>query len=664
MTPQERYPNKSMRRVPRLLPLAPAVLAALWLLATGPPAAADEALRITSTITYDVKTASGPVRVAWDVTIANHDPATSPSGSGTLSYYYTVNLPVIRGAANASATDENGVPLEVGIEDVEGGVAQRAAVGFADPLYYQETYAFRLLYELPNVRSEGILITPTYAYLPLITAGDESTVIVNTPAGAPWEVTLESAECPQNGNTFTCAGPGGAYVAATVEVTQPAATASTSFSVELQGKTVQIEQTHLAGEEAAAAHQRELIAAALPLIEASYGVTYDGPETVSISQGGRQAVLGYEGLATCAADECEVVLSPVADDYTVVHEITHLWSGIYGRRWLAEGFADLIAHQVIPQLPAGLFQGPIMDRPPANAALQLDDWGSPENIVGAGEEELAIIEAGYDYSLRFLQLLAANHGADTLRKVNQAIAADPSPADSRRFMDLMEGATGADLDEEFLIWVFPDSYRPILATRRNAINRLDELKSRLAAEGLPEAPLDNIRSRIGAWQFDEALAAIDTIEANIDTYAELHAELNTIERDASAAGLAMPTDISDALNRFDFNAARNLIESSRLAVESYRAARSKVEAPRSLWERFGLLGNDPDDALADAKAAFERGQFTPSAELSADAADAIDGASATAFRRLLGAAALMALLAALIAAAFVYTRWRERRLAA
>ena len=651
-------------RAIRLLPFAALLPATLFILVPGPHARADDALRITSTITYDVKTTDGPVRVTWDVAIANNDPETSPHSSGTLSYYYTVNLPVIRGADNASAADENGIPLDVSIEDIDSGVAQRAAVGFADPLYYQETYAFRLLYELPNIRSEGILITPTYAYLPLITAGDESTVVVNTPQGAPWEVTLESAECPQAANTFTCSGPGGAYVAATVEVTQPAATAKTSFTVELQGKTIQVQQAYLAGEDAAAAHQRDLIAAALPFIETAYGITYDGPEAVSLSQGGRQAVLGYEGLASCAANQCEVVLSPVADDYTVVHEITHLWSGIYARRWLAEGFADLIAHEVVPQLPPGLFQGAVTDRPPSNVPLQIEDWGSPENIVGAEEDELAIIEAGYDYSLRFLQLLRADHGLEALRTVNRTIAAEPGPADSRRFMDLMESTTGANLDEDFLVWVFPDSYRPILASRRNAINRLDALKARLAEEGLPETTLDSIKTRISAWEFDEALAAIDTLETNIDTYAEISAELNTIERDASAAGLTMPNDIVDALNRFDFNAARNLLESSRLAIDSYQAAREKVGAPRNLWERFGQLGNDPDDDLRDAKTAFERGQFTPSAELSDEAADAVDNASATAFRRILLAAAFMALLAALIGAALVYTRWREHRLAA
>ena len=49
---------------------------------------------------------------------------------------------------------------------------------------------------------------------------------------------------------------------------------------------------------------------------------------------------------------------------------------------------------------------------------------------------------------------------ETLREVNRAIAESDDPADSRRYMDALEEASGINPDALFLLWVFPDSTRP------------------------------------------------------------------------------------------------------------------------------------------------------------------------------------------------------------
>jgi hypothetical protein len=640
-----------------------AVLVATSALVFGETASAvaQDNLTIKSSIVYDVQTADVPLKATWDVTITDNDPETQPDGSGSLAYYHTINLPVIRGASSARATDSAGNTLRVFVNDVGAGVAESAAVELAEPLFLGDTYSFRLTYALPAARSEGILVTPTYAYLPLITAGDEATVTVNTPAGDPWQTTLEGRECAANGNTFTCGGGDGAYVAATVEVLQPAAIARSSFTVDLERTTLQVELAYLQGEDAAAAHQRDLVVAALPLIEENYGIAYDGPANVRLAHGGRQSVLGYEGLASCEATTCDIVISPVADDYTVLHELAHLWSDIFSKRWLAEGFAELIAHDVVEILPEGTFTGAIPERRAAGTNIQLDDWGDPGSIIGADAADVAVIEAGYDYSLRFLQSLKSAYGLAMLRAVNRSIVTG-GPADSRRFMDLVEGETGENLDAEFLLWVFPESYREALADRRQARDRLAALKETLAAEGLSPAPLASIEQQVVAWQFKEALAGIEQLETNLDTYAELSSKLTTLERDAKAAGLTLSDDIVSSLNRFDFAAAEKLLASSRRALDLYLAAESKVKSDRTFWESFGLLGSDPDGELKGAKAAFEEGQFTESARQSEEVADMISGADSMAFKRLLVVGGFLSLMALCVGLAMTYSRFRHRRL--
>lgn len=653
----------------RLLPaLAFAVVSLLAALAFAPAldgrAQTEDGLSINSNITYNVKTEEGPVRVAWDIQIVNNDPDTAFSETGTVFFYENLSIPVVRGAANAAAIDGDNAPLTVSIEDPDHGIAQLATIGFASPLFYQETYNVRLTYDIPDTRGESILITPNYAFLPLIAAGDQATVTVNTPAGDHWEVSLEAEECTQDGNIFSCVGPQSAYLVATVEVNQPAATQTLSFEVPLERMTLAVNLVYLQGEDAAAAHQRDLITAGLPLIEQAMGFSYDGPELLNIAHGGRQSVLGYEGLTSCDPNaSCEVVLSPIADDFTVLHEMSHLWSNVFSRRWLSEGFAQLTPEEVAPLMPEGLVQGAPPQRDSSNVALQLDEWEALQPVIGADDDQLALIDAGYDYSLRFLQELSGRFGTDSLRAVNRNIAGSGEPADSRRFMDVLEEATGANLDDLFLIWVFPGSFRETLAERREAKERLNGLRERLAEADLPDEGLVAIQTDIRDWDFAEAIAGIDTLEANVDIYGELLGQLSELETDVQLAGLVLYSGISDELLRFEFEAARGQLGSAREALSAYTAASTDLDEPRDLWARFGLLGSDPEGELRAAEDAFANGSFGASTEHSHNASDIIAEAPSVALRRLLIVGGFLGLIALALGVAFAVTQLRQRELA-
>lgn len=626
-------------------------------------AAAEEGgLSMKSTVTYDVKTVDAAVHVTWDVTLTDTDTATRIGGS---SYYASVGLPVLRGASDITAVDSAGDPLLFETQDPgTRSIDEGTVVYFTRGIFFGQTYSFRLTYTLAETRSEAVLVTPNYAFIPAIAAGDSATVIVNTPSGGPWATMIDPKDCPQTGSSFACAGASKTYLAALVEVSQPGAVSTSQFDVTLKDKTVNVTLTYFQGEDATAAHQQALVAAGLPVIEEVYGFDYGGPTAVHISQGGRQSSLGYEGLASCTpAVSCEIVISPVAGDYTLLHELSHMWSNIYSKRWLTEGFAEFVAETAGPQLPEGVVVGSPPDRGGPVVSLALDDWVDASTVIGADASVLDLEDAGYTYSLRFLQQLRQQFGIEALQAVNRNIATSGKPADSGRFMDLLEDATRSNLDGPFLTWVFPASDKALLADRRTAIDRLGTLRSNLSDEGLPDDIATPIAAAIRDWDFEAALTKLDDADDGLDTYADMRVRLDRLQNDAEGAGLTFPDGLDDALRRFDFARVGPAIDQANDAIAAYTSARQTVGASRTVWERFGLVGSDPDGALSSAANSFANGDFDISRQHAQHASDLVNDASAVAFRRLLVVAAFLSLLVLAIAIALVVGRFRERELA-
>ncbi len=645
----------------RFLALLLAVIAAA-LSAGSPavsPASAASPLAVTSRVTYDLKPEEGPVRVSWDVSVTNNDPATVRN-----SYYDNLRLPVLRGATGITASSAAGASLTVALDDSGVEPIAVASVKFDKRLFYRDSYSFSLSYEIGAARSESLLVTPYYVYLPLLASGDEATVTLNTPSGPDWSTTVKASECsPSGGSTYTCHGSSSVYVAAFAEVVRPDALASSTFDAALAGTSVHVTLRYFPGEEAFANHSREIITAVLPVIEDVAGFSYQGRPALKVAQGGLQATLGNEGVTTCGDSECDIVVSPVGDDYTTIHELAHLWTGIFSKRWLAEGFAQLMAEDAASRLPAGLVQGQPPRWQPSAIELQLDDWEDAGASIAATEEERLRQEAGYDRSLRFLYLLRFQLGTNLLKRVNAAIAAEGKPADSRRYLDLLEDTSGRRVDDLFAQWVFPSSYGTILADRRQARTRLAELERRAAEEGLSGDVPAAIREQVAEWRFDEALPALDAAEAGLQRYGALKADLSRLGTDAAAAGLSLPETGESYLRRWDFDGAESFLRAARSALEAYTAAAAKVHAHRSLWERFGLLGSDPEGTLRSAAEAFAAGDFTGAEDRAAAAADRVASTGTIALRRLLVVAGVLAFFAIVVLAAVWIARIREREFA-
>lgn len=648
--------------MPRSLALLLLALGAFALLVrpgAAPPAAASSPLAVTSHVTYDLRPDEGPVRVSWEVSVTNNDPLTVRT-----SYYDNLSLPVLRGATNLAARSPSGASLAVAQDEGSPGPIAIATVKFDTRLFYRDSYSFSLTYELAAARSESLLVTPYYVYLPLLASGDEATVSLDTPSGPEWNTTVKPSDCAASGaSTYTCSGSSAVYVAAFAEVARPSALASSTFDAALSGASVHVTLRYFPGEEAFANHSREVITAALPVIEDIAGFPYHGPPEIMVAQGGLQATLGNEGVTTCGESRCDIIVSPVGDDYTTIHELAHLWTGIFSKRWLAEGFAQLIAEDSAARLPAGLVQGQPPRWQPSSIDLQLDDWEDAGTGITATEEERLRQEAGYDRSLRFLYLLRFQLGAGLLKRVNAAIAAEGKPADSRHYLDLVEDTSGRRVDDLFAQWVFPPSYSTILAKRREARDRLAELERRAAEEGLSSEVPAAIRGQVAQWRFDEALSALDTAEAGLQRLDTLKADLSRLKTDAAAAGLALPETAEGYLTRWDFDGAEAFLRSARSALDAYTAAAAKVHAHRSLWQRFGLLGSDPAGTLRAAAAAFAAGDFAGAEDRAAAAAHTVASAGSTALRRLLIVGGVLAFFALVILAAVWIARLREREFA-
>jgi hypothetical protein len=549
-----------------------------------------------------------------------------------------------------------GTALDITTSSIPEAPIASAEVTLDDPLFFGESYSIELSYDIPDTRREGLLVTSAYAFVPVVALGDNATVEVNLPRSQPWAASLEPADCAGDGGSFTCSGSDGMYVAALAEVTRPDLTASTTTHVQLAEKALNLEITYFQGEEAFANHVKELAAAALPIMEELYGFKYRGPEEVRLEERGSVITLGYEGLASCGETFCTIAVSPVASDRTLLHELAHLWSDIYDRRWLAEGFAELIAVETSGRL-AGLVTGTPDDFEPPQVELQLDDWGGVPVGAGLNGEQRDYENTGYYRSERFLSLLQSELGLQALQTANAALADSGSAIDSRQFMDALEAASSRNSDALFREWVFPSSYDERLAQRREARDRLTTLIARAQEEGLSDRVPGEIEADIDEWDFDSALASLDEKEEWLADYLALKSDLVALRTDAEAAGLAPGPGLQEALDRWDFDHAAGIVAEARQALALYLAARERVDEPRSLWERFGLLGSDPNGDLTAAAEAFNAADYGSAERHADDAIDTVNSASTDAARRVF----IVAGGAALFAIAILLIVWFGRR---
>jgi hypothetical protein len=613
----------------RTAPLAGALVllcAVLAMSSLAAPATAAGELETRTITSYDVG-ADGGVHVTLTAQVINRDPSTQRRDSGRVFYYSATALAVHEGATNVIARTGPTRLVTDNVADARdsGDPFHLVVVRFGRDLYFNESVEFALEYDLSSVRGAQVLVNREYAFVTAIGQGTQSLVRITAPPDR--EVTIGSANCARtadrpvtylcgmstapgdyqtNGRCafsvtsprWDCAFTGNEFVAVPFEARSPGLTlASQSSQVQLAKTLVRVQIHYFAGDEAWAVRVDDLIRRGLPLLEEANGFAYPGLATIEITQSGYRDTHGYEGLANTQG---RIRLTPVVDDQTVLHEVSHLWSGIFTSRWLAEGMADYTANVAARRL--GL-RGESSTEP-ADASPPLEEWGSLRSQIAVTRQERDAEEAGYSRSLYFIERLAAEVGPGMIAAANATLAQERIAGTGRSYLDVLEQLTGQDLAPLFSRWVLTETDAARLAARTASRERVAELKAQASAAGLV-VPVDIQRALLD-WDFDRADRLVEIAGAALAQH------LESLDR-AQARGY-------DVGQRFglvfaeDVAAAAALAQSEAAAVAAVQSSEARVAEARTPLMRIGLLGSDVDATLEDARAALAAGEFQPAIE--------------------------------------------------
>ena len=601
--------------------LAVSVLAVLCVVAAdaGAPAhalAADE-LETRTVNVYDVN-ADGSIHVTVTAQVTNRDPSTPRRRSGRVFFYTSAGFAIYDAATNLSARS-GATRLAVETRDRDDPL-RVVLVRFDRELYYNESIDITLEYDLASVRAAQLLVNHQYAFVPAIGQGARSLLRITAPDDR--QLTIGSANCARTADrpaTYACgastaaadylAGGRCAFTAAAPRwdcafaqrdlvvipfeaVAPDLVLRSRAGRVPLSGGEVSVTVQHFAGEEAWAARVAEIVRRGLPLLEEANGFPYPGPPAIEIVESGYRETHGYEGLAS---SQGRIRLTPVVEDQTVLHEVAHLWSGVFASRWLAEGMADYTANVVARRL--GL--KPEVIREPLPAAPRLEAWGPLRSQVTVTREQREREEAGYARSLRFVELLAERVGPRGITTANARLVQERIRGTARTYLDVLEEGSGVTLAPLFAEWALTPADAELLPARRAARAHAAALRERAARSGLT-APAE-LDQALRAWEFDRAEQIVATAAAALDTHEQ------TLAR-ARAAGIDLGDGFGAAFARSAEEAA-TVAEEQAAALAAVSAAVERARTARSPLMRAGLLGADLAGREAEARAALARGDY-------------------------------------------------------
>lgn len=378
----------------------------------------------------------------------------------------------------------------------------------------------------------------------------------------------------------------------------------------------------------------------LPALVKATGYPYPGPDSIRIDQRSEEAIHGYAGMAACRVTYCRIALSATSDQLTLLHELAHIWTQPFEKRWLSEGYAEYASIKAAALL--GLTPGPVFAGygvgPPS---IPLSEWDDPINLLTAGGEEIVAEYEGYDLSYQLMLLLEDAAGNENLTAANAILFSEQTPytVGSRLYMDTLEDVSGVNMDDVFLEWVLGDGTAGLVRQRREARDRLAALRAQ--AEPLGLTVNESIQEHVEKWEFDEALAILERNEANLAAYDEMAAALDELRPRIEQAGLPYPRPFERVAETWDFGDVRDSVPDARAALEAYEEAQRVVEADRSLWRQAGLLLRNPQSKLQRAADNFAAGLFGRSVEDSHAAQKMVEGAGQAALIRVLVALALL-----------------------
>jgi hypothetical protein len=614
------------------------------------PAAAAEYTMDTAA-SYTVDPDAGTIEVRVTVTFTN----TTPDPDGQFSLFDEVKLAVHDAARDARAGDRDG-DLDVAVE-VENGV-NVATVALREGLRYEDTAKFTLVYELADSDDPQLRVRPSVVVFPAWSFGTSGEVRIAIPPG--YEVRVD-------GDGLTEAG--GAFVSGAIEdpsrwlalvtAVEPAEYTTFDATVPLGGGTADLSVRAFADDQAWGEATRDLVSAALPLIEAETGLPYPRIGQLVITEAVASDSTGFgEG----GQSSTEIVVAFDQPDFTVLHQVAHVWLSdtFVTSRWLREGLASHVAARVAAELDVDLPYDPAERAADANdAAFRLDAWPA------GGDSRTETY--GYARSWSFLDQVADAVGDDAIRAVLARVAgsigsyqpatvepdipvdgaATPAlPLTTRSFLDHLETVTGTDLGELFAARVLTEEDVALLPDRAAARASFAELEAAAGTWGVP----DPLAGALTAWEFPTVIEQAEVAAAWLD-------ERDALLDDMRAAGLSAPDRLQQVYRSHGGGAeAVAEIVAERSVVERYAATAAQVNAERSFLERLGLIGGaDPQVPLNLANGQFADGNLHDAVDSIGEAERIVASAATSGIVRI-ASALLLALLVLGVAVLLVRRR--------
>lgn len=584
----------------------------------APPAraAAGDGLDVVTSATYMLRPPEGIVGVAIDVTARNEVPD-EQVGSLLRRTWFTGASFAIQSEATGVRATAGGAPLPTRLADRKGYT--ELEVTFARSLYYRESAQFRIDYDLPGgePRSESdVRVGSAFATFVAWAFGDRGDVRVTIPAGFDVEDAGSPVERSQaDGATVLSAGgvteASDWYVLVTAD--RPAALTETRLripsgeAVVVRGWPEDAEWNRTVG---------DLLTRGLPALDELIGLDWPVNGDLEVFEVHTPLLEGYAGFYDPAA--ARIRISEDLDELTILHEASHAWfnDGLFVGRWIDEGLADEYGLRALAAL-ARPADGPGVARPSEQEAFPLNDWPPPRPIRDEGTD--AREDYGYRASWTVVEGVLREVGVERMRELLRAASSreiayvgegrpEPLPGDVdwRRFLDLVEERGGVVVDPLWERYVVTEDELALLRERRAV--RLDYQALLDVGEGwLP--PLA-VREPMARWDWPAARSEI------ADATEVLHLRDQIADR-AEATGLTPPDALEVVYETAhdDLAAAKALARDELEALAALEEASAALGAPRDALTSIGLLWEaPPEEALVEARTAFEAGEMSAVSE--------------------------------------------------
>ncbi|MEX0847949.1 MAG: hypothetical protein WD023_09240 [Ilumatobacteraceae bacterium] len=624
-----------------------------------------EGLDVTSASRFVVGPTTGIVRATTDLTFTNTTIDETSDGVVRRRYFTGFTFPVATGATGESAVTDDGRSVTVTSSEIAGNTSFfMYAVQFPDPLFSGETLRLTVAYDitgLPPRSDDPSRVNPAYVAFTAYGVGDPGRASVEVVVPDDFVIDTfgsEATETDVDGSTIytaeAIADP--STYALFVTARKDSALVSSRLTTP-EGASFDIRGWP--GDDAWRAFVGDQIGRGIPLLAQLVEQPWPLDDTVEIREAVTPYLYGYAGWFS--ATDAELEVGEDLDAEVVLHELSHAWfnTGWFADRWVNEGMAQVYSNAVVGML-GGTATVPTEPLPTDPAAIPLLTWGEPLLDTGADDTETY----GYNAAHWVMEGVVQEIGFDGMATVTASVAdrtiayvgdapaeAETRTTDWQRFLDLGEEVGGSTTIEPLMEqYVLQPADIALLADRATARLAYAQLRT----DGGSWAPPIAVRRAMAAWTFDSATDQIEAAEAVL-------VQRDVLAQRSSTLGFALAADAESA-----YEGADDLAVVQQSVAATLDVADVVIEADVAanigpgLIERLGLIGEHPDERVAEAKQALAAGDETAARAAAERAIEVIGDAGALGTTRALAAAGV--LLATAGVAVVLVMVLRRRRL--